>query len=96
VTGHTKLNEVVMCRAIKVPRKGDLLIIQTKKSGKLKIACEVKSVVNGNEVVLQKSTNSFFNWDMYLNGESWVTNVLNIGKVQLTTSLNNSSQFAEY
>ena len=85
-----------MCKAIRVPKKGDLFIIQTKKSGKKRIACEVKDVVNGNEVVLQKSTNSFFNWDTYLDAESWVTNVLNMGKVELTTSLNNTNQFSDY
>lgn len=85
-----------MCKAIRVPKKGDLLIIQTKKSGKKQIACEVKDVVNGNEVVLQKSTNSFFNWDMYLDADSWVTNVLNMGKVELTTSLNNTNRFSDY
>ena len=85
-----------MNKAIEIPKCGDLLVIQTKKSGKKQIACEVKAVVNGNEIVLQKSSNSFFNWDMYLDAESWVTSVLNLGQVQLTTSLNNTNQFSKY
>lgn len=78
------------------PKKGDLLIIQTKKT-KRNIAVFVREVVNGNEVILQKSTNSFFNWDMYMKGESWVWRVWNIGSgITPTTSLNNANQLQDF
>ena len=78
-----------------VPKIGDMLVIMTKKT-KEKIACKVKGIVNGNEVVLQKSTNSYFIWDMYMRGESWVWRVWNLGDIKTTTSLNNTNQFGEY
>lgn len=70
------------------PNVGDLLIITTRKSKDKRIACTVKEIVNGNEIVLQKSTNSFFNFDMFLAGDSWITSIENIGKVEMTTASN--------
>ena len=82
--------------AFAVPKKGDLLIIKTKKTKRL-IACVVKDVINGEEVLLQKSTNSYFMWSMYMNGESWVWRVWNIGSdIMLTTSLNNTNQLHDF
>ena len=79
-----------------VPNKGDFLIIETKKT-KRKIACFVKDVINGEEVILQKSTNSFFIWSMYQRGESWVWRVWNIGSgITATTSLNNTNQLVDF
>lgn len=81
--------------AFLVPKKGDLLIIKTKKTKRL-IACVVKDVING-EVLLQKSTNSYFIWSMYMSGESWVWRVWNIGSdIMLTTSLNNTNQLQDF
>jgi len=77
------------------PSKGDVLIIQTRKSGDKKFIVTVKDVVNGNEIILQKSTNSFYNHDMYCAGESWVKNIWNLGDVEPTTSINNTNQFAD-
>lgn len=78
------------------PKKGDLIVIMTKKS-RTKIAAVVKDVVNGNEIILQKSTNSFFIWDMYQSGESWVWRVWNIGSdITPTTSLNNTNQLLDF
>ena len=82
--------------AIAVPKKGDLIIIETKKT-KRKIACFVKDVINGDEVLLQKSTNSYFIWSMYYEGESWVWRVWNVGSdITPTTSLNNTNQLLEF
>ncbi len=81
-----------------IPKKGDVLIITTKKSKGKRLLCQVKEVVNGNELILQKSTNSFFNWDMFLKSESWVTSVNNLGDVQTTSSSNCTTMrnFADY
>jgi hypothetical protein len=81
-----------------VPQVGDTLIIRTKKSGSKNISCQVKEVIKSGvdiEIVLQKSTNSFFNWGMYTIGNSWVWRVWNLGKVELTTSSNSMKNFVD-
>lgn len=80
----------------KKPQKGDLLVMETKKSKGKRIAVMVKDVVNGDEVILQKSTNSYFIWSLYKSGESWVWRVWNLGQVKPTTSLNNTNQLLDY
>ena len=80
----------------KKPVAGDVLIIETKKSGKEKLLVKVKDVVNGDEVILQASTNSYFIWHLYESGESWVWRVWNLGQVTLTTSVNNFNQLQKY
>jgi len=80
----------------KKPQKGDVLVIETKKTRGKKLLVSVKDVVNGNEVILQKSTNSYFIWDMYLRGESWVWRVWNLGQIKLTTSVNNTVQLNDF
>lgn len=89
-----ELNNTNLC-GNEVPKVGDLLVIQTKKSKDEKILASVKDVVNGNEVILQKSTNSFYNHDMYYAGESWVWRIWNLGNVSLTASTNSMKQFAD-
>jgi hypothetical protein len=89
-----ELNHTNLCGS-KAPRVGDILVIQTKKSKDEKILASVKDVVNGNEVILQKSTNSFYNHDMYYAGESWVCRVWNLGNISLTASTNSMKQFAD-
>jgi len=80
----------------KKPVKGDVLVIETKKSRGKKLLVSVKDVVNGDEIILQKSTNSYFIWNLYESGESWVWRVLNLGQVQLTTSVNNTVQLYDF
>lgn len=85
-----KLDHLNLCG--KVPKKGDLLIIRTKKSGDKNILVLVKDIINSDgdfEIILNKSTNSYFIWSMYLDGKSWVWRVWNIGDVTLTASTNN-------
>jgi hypothetical protein len=89
-----ELNYTNLCGS-KAPRVGDILVIQTKKSKDEKILASVKDIVNGNEVILQKSTNSFYNHDMYYAGESWVFRVWNLGNISLTASTNSMKQFAD-
>lgn len=79
----------------KVPKVNDVLVVETKKSKGKRFLVSVKDVVNGNEVILQKSTNSFYNHDMYYTGESWVKRIWNLGQIELTTSINNMNQFAD-
>ena len=79
-----------------IPKKGDVLVIQTKKSKPERLLVKVKEVVNRNEIILQKSTNSYFIWDLYESGESWVWRVWNLGQVTPTTSVNNMSQLLEF
>ena len=89
-----ELNNANLCGS-KVPSVGDVLVIQTKKSKNDKFLASVKDIVNGNEVVLQKSTNGFYNHDMYYAGDSWVWRIWNLGKIKLTTATNSMDQFAD-
>lgn len=77
------------------PKVNDVLVVETKKSKGKKFLVSVKDVVNGNEVILQKSTNSFYNHDMYYAGESWVKRIWNLGQIELTTSINNMNKFSD-
>lgn len=79
-----------------MPKKGDLLIIKTKKSKDKKIICKVKDIVSENELILNKATNSFFNWDMYKSGESWVWRVWNLGDIELTSSTNSMKSISDF
>lgn len=88
-----KLNHTNLCDSL--PSVGDVLVIETKKTKPRKILCKVKSVVNGNEIILQKSTNSYFIWDVYMSGGSWVWRVWNLGGIEATTSVNNTNQLLE-
>lgn len=92
-----EFNHLNMCES--APKSGDVLAIKTKKSKDKIIMCQVKEVIgkgDGIEIILQKSTNSFFNWSMYNSGESWVWRVWNLGDVQLTTSVSNMNNFSDF
>ena len=82
-----------------VPKKGDVLVITTKKSKDKKIIVMVKDVIKSDcdfEIILNKSTNSYFIWSMFFKGESWVSRVWNLGDVTLTASTNNTNALIEY
>ncbi len=79
------------------PVKGDVLAITTKKTKPEKILVQVKEVVNngdGLEIILSRS--SFFNWDMFYEGKSWVWRVWNLGQITPTTSVNNFNTLTDY
>ena len=81
-----------------VPRKGDALVIRTKKSGDKKILVMVKDVikVGGDfEIILNKATNSYFIWSMFGKGESWVWRVWNLGNLTMTASTNNTNSLID-
>ena len=80
------------------PKKGDTLIIKTKKSGDKKILVLVKDVIKSDgdiEVILNKATNSYFFWSMYCKDESWVWRVWNLGNVTHTASTNNTNSLID-
>lgn len=91
-----KLDHTSICA--EPPKKGDTLIIETKKSKCKKILVIVKNVIDsgdGAEIVLNKSTNSYFIWSMYLDGSSWVRRVYNLGEITHTASTNNMNNLSE-
>ena len=80
------------------PKKGDTLIIKTKKSGDKKILVVVKDIIKSDgdiEVILNKTTNSYFIWSMYFKGESWVFRVWNLGDITHTASTNNTNSLID-
>jgi hypothetical protein len=84
--------------ADEVPKKGDVLVIRTKKSGDKKIMVMVKDVIKSDgdfEIILNKSTNSYFIWSMFYRGESWVWRVWNLGNVTMTASTNNTNSLID-
>jgi len=91
-----ELNHTNLC--IDPPKKGDTLIIETKKSKGKKILVVVKGVINDDEsieIILNKSTNSYFIWSMYLDGSSWVWRVYNLGVITHTASTNNTERLID-
>ena len=80
------------------PKKGDTLIIRTKKSGDKNILVIVKEVIESDgdvEIILNKATNSYFIWSMFYKGESWVWRVWNLGDVTHTASTNNTNSLID-
>ena len=80
------------------PKKGDTLIIRTKKSKDKKILVLVKDVISTDgdfEIILNKFTNSYFIWSMYFKGESWVSKVWNLGAITHTASTNNTASLLD-
>lgn len=80
------------------PKSGDVLVIATKRNKNEKVIVVAKDVLNhsdGVEVILQKGRNKYFNWNMYLDGSSWVWRVWNLGRIKLTAGLNNTNSLDE-
>lgn len=79
---------------IEAPEVGDMLILETKRNKGIKIAVVVKDIVYSDgavELILQKGRNKYFNFDMYLSGESWVHKCWNLGSIKLTSGLINAN-----
>ena len=75
----------------------DLLVIQRKYDDR-KILVKVAKVLNKNrpgkeEILLGRSKNDYFIWNMYMDGTSWVKRVWRIGQVELTNITNNMNEF---
>jgi|GEM_PF-3296195 len=86
----TNLNVEGDVRNIKA---GDILVITRKIEKEIKLLVEVKEIVNGNEILLSRKNNDYFNFDMYVSGESWVWRVWNVGRIQLTSITNTMYEF---
>jgi len=57
-------------------KKGNVILIDDGYSVQPHKACEVKiSEQDGEEVIISKRRNKFFNVEMYLDGHSWVKDV---------------------
>ena len=74
-------------------RAGQALIIQRKRDGR-KIIVKCVEIANDNEVILSKGKNDYFNFDMYMEGKSWVWRVWVLPcEVELTAITNNTQEF---
>lgn len=62
--------------SIVAPQKGDLVLIQgtliNNTVHPYKVA-EVKEVDGDLEIILDKRKNVWFSWNLYMNGNSWIT-----------------------
>ena len=78
--------------AQKPPKKGDAIVIETKRNKGKKVVLKVSEVVVNSdghfEVIISKRKNKYFNWNMYHAGDSWVWRVWNLGEVQFTSTTN--------
>ena len=73
------------------PKQGDTIVIETKKNKGKKVILTVQEVIDCDgsvEIIIQKSKNKYFNWEMFRKGESWVWRVWNLGDVAFTASTN--------
>ena len=80
----------------KPPNIGDVILINRKADDSdVKILCQVKDVVknNNNFELILSGKNDYFNWSMYLKGESWVWRVWNLGTVKITSITNTLNEF---
>ena len=82
------LNTVGSCLEIKV---GDVLVIRRKQCKRdIVVQCKAKT---DREIILSFAKNDYFNFDMYLDGSSWVFRVWNLGPLMLTAITNNLTEF---
>jgi hypothetical protein len=74
-------------------KKGQLLVI-TRKLDKRRILVKCAGITNDNEVLLSKAKNDYFNFDMFLTGESWVWRVWALpSDIEITAITNNLKEF---
>ena len=87
------LNHLNTCNSISDLRVGQLIVITIKRC-KSRILCQVKSIVNDNEVVLSNGRNDYFNFDMFKSGKSWVWRVWALDSdIKITAITNNLNEF---
>lgn len=74
-------------------KKGQLLVIQRKQDNR-KILVKCVDKTNENEIILSKGKNDYFNFDMYMEGKSWVWSVWSLPiDVEITSVTNNMMEF---
>jgi hypothetical protein len=79
--------------SIKDIRKGQLLVI-TRKQDDRRILVKCAGITNDNEVLLSKAKNDYFNFDMHMDGNSWVWRVWALPTdVEITNITNNANEF---
>lgn len=89
------LSHLNTCSDFNEIKKGDLLVIQRKRD-KRRILVQAKELLRNDgqqEVVMSTAKNDYFNFGMYMAGESWVWRVWNLGQVELTNITNNMNEF---
>lgn len=86
-----EMNHCNLCNKIGDINVGDILVIKRKYCGKKYIVqCKGKT---DSEIILSKSKNDYFNFDMYYEGDSWVHRVWNLGSIDITSITNNINEF---
>ena len=87
------LNHMDLILSIKNIKKGQLLVIQRKQDDRrILVRCADKT--NDNEVLLSKAKNDYFNFDMYMTGDSWVWRVWALpSDIEITAITNNINEF---
>jgi len=75
-------------------KAGDLIVIQ-RKQDKRRFIVKIKSLANSNDLreIVFSGRNDYFNFDMYLNGESWVHRVWHLGFIEMSSITNNMNEF---
>lgn len=74
-------------------KKGQLLVI-TRKQDKRRILVKCAGITNENEVLLSKTKNDYFNFDMFMTGDSWVWRVWALpSDIEITSITNNIKEF---
>lgn len=74
-------------------KKGQLLVI-TRKRDKRRILVKCAGITNDNEVLLSIGKNDYFNFDMFMNGDSWVWRVWALpSDIEITSITNNVKEF---
>lgn len=87
------LDTLNCCSNIKDIKKGQLLVI-TRKECKTRLLVKCAGLTNDNEVLLSVGKNDYFNFDMYLKGESWVWRVWALpSDIEITSITNNINEF---
>ena len=87
------LNHLNGCHSISDLRVGQLIVI-TRKQCKSRILCRVKGITRENEVILSNKKNDYFNFDMFMSGDSWVWRVWALDSdIKITAITNNLSEF---
>ena len=84
------LNTISSIREIKA---GQLIVIKRKQDKRM-ILVKCQCITNDNEVLLSVGKNDYFNFDMYMKGESWVWRVWALpSEVEITSITNNLNEF---
>lgn len=86
-------NHLDSTESISQIKKDQIMVIQ-RKQDKRRILVKCAGITNDNEVLLSKAKNDYFNFDMYMTGESWVWRVWALPTdIEITAITNNVNEF---